>query len=151
MPVAENAENSIDTKFAAMMNSITTLYRNCEDSQQRMNLIAELQSIVDTYSPVPLDDIEMPEEVITKGRPKGTKGSRLWSAFEKRRSERRAKEVEPKQQPQVMNEHQNEEQKITVKEEKQKKRRYEQLCEIDELWPKRKITEKIPLRWSRGM
>ncbi|KAG0188828.1 hypothetical protein DFQ28_004321 [Apophysomyces sp. BC1034] len=56
--------------------------QNAENDQQRLDILAKLEPILNGHCSTPEKAISLPKKVITKGRPKGAVGSRLSSAFE---------------------------------------------------------------------
>ncbi|KAI9323391.1 hypothetical protein BX666DRAFT_2022137 [Dichotomocladium elegans] len=71
-----------DTTSSAK-SMLDTVCLSCTDDQQRSDLICALENLVNTFSPTTIDRLQFPSQLKTKGRPKGTKGARLPSAFER--------------------------------------------------------------------
>ena len=134
----------VDTRFAETMNSVGLLYQSLSDSQQQTDLIESLKDLVNKFKPVDLDNLRFPEHIITKGRPKNTKGGRLPSAFEVAERQVKQQALEKKKAAKNDSESHNSD---TLRIPKKRSRAVK--ADPDSLWPQRKsyqqeMTEPLP-------
>ncbi|CAO3696995.1 unnamed protein product [Rhizopus stolonifer] len=77
-PSMVEEEDSVQLKFEEAKTGIEDVYKNCENSQQRLSLLSALDKTLSESSP----EIIIPKTVKTKRRPKGMAYGRLPSRFE---------------------------------------------------------------------
>ncbi|KAF7720426.1 hypothetical protein EC973_009020, partial [Apophysomyces ossiformis] len=133
LPTAKSYESHVDVELSKAINALIDVYRNCETTQQRVDLVREITTVAENFSPVAIDDMSFPTDIKTKGRRKQTKGSRLPSAFELAEEKEKAKELQKKRE-----ECNRAKESVEVVLDDKKKRAKMEEYEVEMLWPAKK-------------
>ncbi|CDH61027.1 predicted protein [Lichtheimia corymbifera JMRC:FSU:9682] len=86
LPIQDVDCSQVDEDFSRVMEGLTDTYHNL-DGTRRAELIESLEEINKDTTPIDVEGLMCPESVITKGRPKNTKGGRDPSRFERSQKE----------------------------------------------------------------
>ncbi|KAI8146423.1 hypothetical protein BJV82DRAFT_665383 [Fennellomyces sp. T-0311] len=90
----------VQERFNKLKHDIATAYKDRQTSSQRIELLMALEQTLSGFVAVNVNDIYLPTDVKTKGRPKLTKGSRLPSLWEHAEAKQK-KEAEKKKRKDV--------------------------------------------------
>ncbi|KAI8136352.1 hypothetical protein BJV82DRAFT_584623 [Fennellomyces sp. T-0311] len=91
----------VQERFNKLKHDIATAYKDCQTSSQRIELLMALEQTLSGFIAVDVNDIYLPTDVKTKGRPKLTKGSRLPSLWEHAEAKQKKEEAEKKKRKDV--------------------------------------------------
>lgn len=147
--IGEAEETEVLDRYQQLKERISTTFLNCEDSQHRLDLISALNKALDEFQPISTEDILLPADIATKGRPKLAIGSRLLSAFEI--SEKDAKQREKNEKKNDSKKDENNDDKKEKKKGKKtaQKRKAKVGNDLEDLWPSKRSRSDENKRYAK--
>ena len=95
----------IEERLYRLQNDIHASFKDCQTNSQRVDLLMTLEQALSGFAVVDVNDIYLPGEVKTKGRPKLVKDSRLPSLWEHQEThQKKISKEERKRQKQISSE-----------------------------------------------
>ena len=91
--------DALRDKFIMLVDHLETAYLECNNDQQRRDLMLSVEKAIENTVPIPLEDLHFPKMVATKGgRRKNLKGKRDKSSHEHADKKRLDEEKKQKQE-----------------------------------------------------